>query len=133
RSEMRSGADECGSAGARTPAQASTAGRRRIEIDDRGPIDAPRIEIAILDADIDMVANGRVQTGDRLPGELAGAAAEFLDVGVAGTGAGIESKPLHRTDVDKAVDHPGEDAGVAVYVEIAGGEAVAGRRVARAE
>src|SRR4051812_37681584 len=54
-----------------------------------GSVDAPRTEIAVLQPDIDVVADRGVETCQQLPGEFAGAVTELAHVGVTSTRADV--------------------------------------------
>ena len=51
------------------------------------------MEVAVLQADIDIATDGHIDTGDQLPRELAFAVAELVDVAIANTATGIAADP----------------------------------------
>src|SRR5205085_4113060 len=81
-------------------------------------IQVTRAEIAVLQADIDIVAYRRINTGQQLPREGMVAVPEFLDPGIARASADITADPAVAAQIEERVDHARKHAGMAVDVEI---------------
>jgi len=77
-------------------------------------------EIAILQAGIDVGADGYANSAEELPREAAVAVSQLLDPGDTDAAPEESVDAIIRTHVDQAVDHAREDAHVTAGIEIAG-------------
>ncbi len=80
------------------------------------------VEIAVLEAEIDVRADRHASAEDRLPCPGAIAFAEQLDTRTAETAAAVERQAVIVPEVEQGVDHAGKHADLAVEVEIGRGQ-----------
>jgi hypothetical protein len=79
-------------------------------------IELAGVEVTVLQAEIDILANGGADAGDQLPGPGAVLLLERLDAGEADAAAGIEAEAAVVAEVEQQVAHAGPDGDLVVEV-----------------
>jgi len=89
------------------------------------------MEVAVLQADIEVWADRVIDLGEQLPRKLALALAELVDSGIADAGAEAAANPGLTAEIDPAIEHGVPDVGRLVEIEVAIGEERASRSESR--